>query len=185
MNKIGIVVLLGGEILNRVRNIEFDAAQISNNWRAFYQPPHITIKRPFMVSSSEQLEAILDKLSDSCRDMEPFDVTFGPVDKFGDKTIFQSVLESSKLKRIHLNMLALLDSLNINYATDFEGEHFRPHTTIATMLSQDQFHSVFNYLSNNDQLDGTSVTVSKLALMLNIDEEHWVVLQELAIGTND
>ena len=184
MLKVGIAALFEDLVFNDLRDIELKLANLTGNWRALQQPPHTTLKRPFEIESLEEFALLKIKLDKLFQTVKEFEVSFGSVSAFGTGTIYQSICTHSDLRTLHQNIVSVLDELGIEYNLDFEADQFVHHTTLATSLAEVEFDSAYKYMCDNDILDNTSTTISKIGLFLNIDNnQHWVVVHEYSIST--
>lgn len=126
--QIGFGVLLEGEHFNYTRRVELKLRQWFGANDGLKQPPHITFKAPFTVSSIEPFATYLDELAATTL---PFDVTIEGVGAFPPHVLYLDVQPNRRLIALHTRVLDELDSAYQVPPGRFEGERVTFHSTVA------------------------------------------------------
>lgn len=179
---LGIGALIEGPEFNTVRDIQLQLAAKTNSLNGLCQPPHVTVKRPFEVSSKEEVEAvieIMDKVATAC---SSFEVRLKDFDSFGSHFIYANAEDGEALMNLHHDLMSALYLLKV--APDpFEGESMAFHTTLAMGLSKKEFKTAESELENLMPDKPIHCKIKKLGLLLGLDDaSYWSVIKESPLG---
>ena len=125
---IGFGVLLEGECFNYARRVELELRRWFGMNDGLKQPPHITFKTPFTVSSIEPFANYLDELAATTL---PFDVTVEGVGAFAPHVLYLDVQPNQQLFALHTRVLQELASTYQVPSGRFEGQQVKFHSTVA------------------------------------------------------
>jgi 2'-5' RNA ligase len=177
---IGIGVLIEGDAFNSLRNTELRLRLKNGNADGLQQPPHVTVKRPFVVNE-EIFEHARSILHMTAQKFAPSQVKLTGESAFGTSVVFASVEPSEFLTRLHESLLKSLDTHGVQPDT-FEGQNMVFHSTLAMNLTPDQFEKSQDILQNLRLTWPLICNVSKLGLFLAIDDDrHWIVIDEATL----
>ena len=170
--KIGYGLILNDDMFNLIRDYELDVLQKIGVHQGLRQPPHITIKRPFLIDAGD-LEKYIDILKDFASTSSPMDMSYGPIKWFGNETAYLSI-QSEAIVNAHNHLLSLLAPQGISIG-DFESSSFIPHATLALEYTPDQTSIVREIIDSRTLLSGAS-QIDSVGLFLSLDDRHWVIV---------
>ncbi len=181
---IGIGVIIENPDYNRIRDIELNLANATGSFSGLGQPPHVTVKRPFVVDGLDDIQKaakIMDKLAASTK---AFKINLEGHKNFSDKVLYLEVVKNDHLNKIHEQLLAALEPLFPGSTGVFEGQKMIFHSTLAMDLSGKQFTVAEEALKHYDRKQlAFSVPIKKIGLFLGIDQEtHWVIIKEASLA---
>lgn len=170
--KIGIGLLIDDDAHNELRDLELIVSSKTGNELGLFQPPHITIKRPF---EADQNTFVYVKkiLKEFCSSVEEFEINLGIYRTFGNEVIY-AYTEDSKVISAQKTLLEKLEKINV-MPDEFDVDKYIAHSTIALDLSFNEFELAESELQN---YKGKSINtlISRVGLFLNVDERHWIVV---------
>lgn len=170
--KIGVGLLLEDDAHNELRDLELIISGKTGNELGLFQPPHITIKRPFDADRDTFMNAktILKKFSDS---VEAFEISLGIYRSFGEEVVY-AYTEDSKIIAAQKALLEMFEKINVE-PDEFDVSKYIAHSTIALDLSSDEFEIAKSELQN---YEGKTITtlITRVGLFLNVDQRHWIVV---------
>ena len=175
---IGVGLLLEGESYNKIREIEQIFSTTISNDHGLFQPPHITIKRPFQVKSLEDIQDISKTIEKFCKKQKKIKLKLSGIKSFTEKAVYFQVLNDSKVRSIHEDLLLILRSKHSIKAEAFDGPKFVAHSTIAMELDEKQHNEIERKLIHKYNKLRIDTTISKIGLFLNIDDAHWIIIRE-------
>lgn len=177
--QIGFALLLPDSVNNLIRDIELTVSDLTDNQLGLSQPPHITVKRPFQVSSRELL-VHLDKM---LRDFSDFysspSLKYGMTHDFGKTSLVLLLNDPNPVKMLHVQLLEICSKFSV-MPDKFEGDNFIPHTTVAMGLNSTNIHQANEILAQS-KLQGTEFTPTHLAILFFTDN-HWVTYSMHALS---
>ena len=144
--RIGLGILLPDVIYNHIRAVELDIMDKTSNQRGLTQPPNITVKRPFELSSKTELNSFL-KLLDSVNCEMVGTTSYESIGFFENGFMHLKVSENSLLNTLHSNLLKLCTNFHIK-PDEFEAENVIFHTTLAMNLTYEQVRQFAATLKN-------------------------------------
>lgn len=124
-------------------------------------PPHISVKSPFLfrhtgASVVEQLEEILAQWS-------PFQIRVGGLGVFRRSILYARVSDSPDLQALHRSLVEGLDGFVETLTTQYEGQGYTPHLTLADRLDPDDLVEARRILQ--DYRIGRSFWVEEIHLL--------------------
>lgn len=179
---IGIGALIEDEAFNALRKIELQIASKSGNWYGLFQPPHITIKRPFK-ADNKALQTTKKLMFDLAAQTLAFDVVLQSIEHFGTNVVYASLQETKKLNDMHV---WLIDNLRKNSVAvgDNESQTMIYHSTLTMNTTKVQFNAAIIEAQKQSSAFPLRCPIRKLGLFLNIDGgKHWIVIAEAALRT--
>jgi len=170
--KIGVGLLIDDDAHNELRDLELIVSRKTGNELGLFQPPHITIKRPFEADQNTFVDAkkILKEFSGS---IEEFEISLGIYRTFGNEVVY-AYTEDSKIVFAQKILLEKLEKINV-IPDEFDIDKYVAHSTIALGLSTDEFETAKSNLQNYKRKTITTL-ISRVGLFLNVDEKHWIVV---------
>lgn len=178
---IGIGVLLEANANNKLRHLELLLVNETGNWSGLGQPPHVTVKVPFQVSTAQDVERASRIMADLASGTTSFDIELQDFGNFGDKVIYAAVKNPDKLLRLSNKLID--EFIAPGAAREYERKRMIFHSTLAMNLSESQ------YLAGTEILRETSLEiktkVTGLGLFMGINNlQHWVVISESPFRSN-
>lgn len=171
--QIGIGIILEEGVYNYARDLELKISNQFNTKDGLRQPPHVTIKAPFEVSSLEPFVQYFDGLVSS---IKPFELELGGVDSFAPSVIYIKVKESQELNRLHLKIVKDLETQYNVKPTQYEGADRTFHSTLAMGdLTKKEHDKAMEYLKNENQTFKFKFTT--LGLFYLFEEKDWIVIR--------
>lgn len=170
--KIGIGLLIEDDAYNKLRDLELIVSSETGNELGLFQPPHITIKRPFEADQDTFVNA-KRILREFCGSVQEFEIDLGIYRTFGNEVIY-AFTDVSKIISIQKSLLEKFEKINV-MPDEFDADKYIAHSTIALDLSPNEFEIAESKLLN---YKGKTITtlISKVGLFLNVDERHWIVV---------
>lgn len=108
---IGIGVIFDESTCNTIRGIELNLANDTGNFAGLGQPPHVTVKRPFDVSSIEDIQKCQSILSGLAANTETFDLELSGIGNFSDSVLYLRPTYSKNLIAIHDDLVTEIESI--------------------------------------------------------------------------
>lgn len=177
--QIGFALLLPDSLNNLIRDIELTVSDALDNQQGLSQPPHITVKRPFEVSSREllvQLDEMLREFSDFYSSPS---LKYGMTRDFGKTSLVLLVDDPDPVEMLHVQLLEICSKFSV-MPDKFEGDNFIPHTTVAMGLNSANIHQANEILAQS-KLQGIEFTPTHLAILIFTDN-HWVTYSMHALS---
>jgi|GEM_PF-3321507 len=170
--KIGVGLLIDDDAHNELRDLELIVSSKTGNELGLYQPPHITIKRPFDADQNTFVDA-KKILKEFCSSVEEFEINLGIYRTFGNEVMY-AFTEDSKIISLQKTLLEKFKQVNV-MPDDFDTDKYIAHSTIALDLSSNEFELIESELRN---YKGKTINtlISRVGLFLNVDERHWIVV---------
>jgi len=170
--KIGVGLLIDNEAHNELRDLELVVSSKTGNELGLFQPPHITIKRPFEADQNTFVD-VKKILKEFCSSVEEFEVNLGVYRTFGNEVIY-AYMEDSKIISAKKILLEKLEKINV-IPDEFDEDKYIAHSTISLGLSSNEFRIAESELQNYKDKTMTTL-ISRVGLFLNVDEKHWIVV---------
>ncbi|MDO8487309.1 MAG: 2'-5' RNA ligase family protein [Candidatus Curtissbacteria bacterium] len=171
--QIGIGILLEEDAYNYARDLELKISNQFNTKDGLRQPPHVTIKPPFEVSSLEPFISYFDTLVKS---IKPFELELGGIDSFAPSVIYIKVTENPDLENLHLKILDELEEQFDIKPNQFEAKGYAFHSTLAMGdLSQDKYAKAMEYLQKENKSFKFKFTT--IGLFYLFEEKDWIVIR--------
>lgn len=181
---IGIGVLIEDADCNRIRSIELDLANATGNFCGLGQPPHVTVKRPFIVNSLRDLKKTEQIMEELAAETNSFTINVNGFQNFSDKVLYLQVQKNENLWQMHNRLIASLEARFPGAKGVFEGSKMVFHATLAMDLNAQQFGLAHQNLSQYQPENFVfSVPINRIGLFLGIDQEtHWSVVKETELS---
>lgn len=177
---IGIGVLLEEHANNKLRDLELLLATANNNWSGLGQPPHITIKVPFEVTSMSDIENVRSIMINLARQTQQFEIGLQGFGNFGDKVLYAAIQDATILQNLSNQLINQLTKSE--EAQKYEKEKMIFHSTLAMNLDPSQY-SIAKTSLDNESLELRTTAIS-LGLFLGIDDlQHWAVIHEVPLNS--
>jgi len=170
--KIGVGLLIDDNAHNELRDLELIVSSKTGNELGLYQPPHITIKRPFEADQNTFVDA-KKILKEFCGSMDEFEINLGIYRTFGNEVVY-AYTEDSKIVFAQGILLKKLEKINV-IPDEFDVDKYILHSTIELGLSPNEFEIAKSNLQNYKSKTITTL-ISRVGLFLNVDEKHWIVV---------
>lgn len=180
---VGIGLLFDAEHFNKVRAIELDLAEKTGNDRGLRQPPHVTVKRPFEITGSGELDQVAKIVSTVASVTSKVRVEFDGAGYFGDKVAYLRAVETKQLTDLHERLAGALQKVFDESAQEFEGSQMVFHTTLMSNLTEEEFKATSQLLGRID-VSGVhfSSTANHLGLFLSLDSGlNWIVISQFPL----
>ena len=139
---------------------------------------HLTILPPRVLKGSET--SAIESLEQSCREVDPFEVTLGEVETFipVTPTVFIRVAHAAvRMQEVH-------DQLNRDGVCCSEELPYIPHLTIAKMGTEEQAWKAFELARRRwAQYSGTRhIALEEVTFVREEQQGHWVDLASFPLG---
>lgn len=170
--KIGVGLLIDDDAHNELRDLELIVSSNTGNELGLFQPPHITIKRPFEADQNTFVNA-KKILKEFCSSIEAFEINLGIYRTFGNEVVY-AYTEDSKIVAAQKTLLEMFEKISV-MPDEFDVDKYIAHSTIALDLSLSEFEIAKSELQNYKSKTITTL-VSRVGLFLNVDERHWIVV---------
>lgn len=180
---IGVGLLLENERFNQVRKLELFLSEQIGNEHALRQPPHITVKRPFMVANSREVEKVIKIVSDLALKTEVIPIQFTGISNFSQKVIYIQVAKNDQLASVHRQLIDLF-SLEFEHSVgELEQDKMVFHSTLATNLTNDEFvlgSRLLNEWKGSDLRFNT--IVNRIGVFLSMDNGiNWIIYAQIEL----
>lgn len=143
-----------------------------------HMPAHLTILPPRRLNGSE--DAVIQTLSDACRESEPFEVALGEVETFipVTPTVFIRVAHAA------VRMQELHDRLNRDGVCCTEELPYIPHLTIAKMGTEEQAWKAFETARRHwaNYTGSRHIALEELIFVRENQSNCWVDLAPVTLG---
>jgi 2'-5' RNA ligase len=183
--KLGVAVLLDDATSNQIRLLELEVASATSNAYGLRQPPHITVKRPFEVSSHAEAAAFSEDVRSIARVTSTFTLAISGSGDFGGKVVYLPVATEDDSAQLRALPETLLETAaHYNASIDEYEATGRPtfHATIAMGLD-DQQHTAALDIVRNAAFSATTVA-NRLAVLISVDDgQNWSVFQTFTLGS--
>lgn len=170
--KIGIGLLVDGEAFNRLRELELIISNETSNELGLYQPPHITIKRPFE-SDKPTFESAKKLLKEFARSANEFEIDLGIYKTFSNQVIY-AYPDDTNIILLKNKLLGMLKKIGVE-GDEFDTDKFIAHSTIGLDLSPNEYKIAESKLENHKN-EVITTKISHVGLFLNIDKRHWIIV---------
>jgi 2'-5' RNA ligase len=146
-------------------------------------PAHVTVLPPRCLSESLQPTgeaAALESLAESCRCVDPFEITLGDTETFVPvtPTVFIRVAHAAyRLRELH-------DRLNSGILQSDEQWPYMPHLTIVKMATEQQALDAFRIAHKrwNEYRETRRVALEELTFVREGENGSWVDLAPIRLG---
>jgi hypothetical protein len=181
---IGAGLILDQVQHNFVRNLELEITRNTNNSSGLCQPPHVTVKRPFTVGSTEDVVRYAAMVAQIAKETQPIELCFQEPASFSHSTVYLPAVATDGSVLMNLHRL-LLDAANGAYSSAqdaYEGTAMVFHSSIALGLSEQQHLNTMKLLRDK-VVSHEHFTLNRLGLFLSIDEgKNWIIVHESLLG---
>ena len=139
-------VLLDPPAYNYIRNLQVKLCELFGAKETLKLEPHFTIKYAFGRDDLSTVESYFDTLVSQT---QTFEITLDSINSFESKVVYMNVGKNEILKKLHLNILqALLKDFSVK-PSEFEGENYNFHSTLAYKdVSEETIVKIKVYLKN-------------------------------------
>lgn len=178
--RIGVGLLIDAPFYDKIRSLELQIAEATKSSTGLGQPPHVTVKRTFEVDSIADINKCTEIMGMIAEKHNPIPLSFQGIANFNKKVLYMQVAPSSLLRRIHKDLLTILESSFSNARSALEADKMVFHTTLAMQLSSEQFN-IARQITDALPTNATNFTstAQRIGLFLGIDNNtHWVVLSD-------
>ena len=178
--QIGIGALIEDESFNEIRALELEIYENTNDFKGLIQPPHITIKRPFVVNNLEELKEVIRIIQQISKTTYQFNIELGSVENFSQTVLYLSLVNIKEIFNLHLKLVELLREKFPSSINEFDGDGVIFHTTVAMDIKAEIFDIEKKLiLPKAKTILNKPVKINKLGLFLALDNEtQWVVVFE-------
>lgn len=181
MYKIGVGLLLPLDIENQIRSLELSIFNTSKVPDGLFQPPHVTIKRPFEISSQSRLQQFTDEIDNLAKDSIKCEFKYTRSGSFPDGSVYIQVRENSELLAIHNKLLGIASNFDAR-ADNFEGINVLFHTTIAINLGDTQKADAIK-MADRASFTETTIEAAHIGLFLRVAGAGWVIIHRSPLSS--
>ena len=171
--KIGIGLLVEGALFNALRELQLRLIQATNNSYGIKQPPHVTVRRPFVPTKIDDVARVCALIDDMAKRHNPIDVTLQSLGCFGDRVCYLAVAPSSELLQVQQSIEEALLKASMPVTESGDAPIF--HVTLAHNLTADQFVTAQRVLDDPGLVLPIQARLAKIGLFMEIDDQ-WVVV---------
>ena len=179
---IGVGILLPEDIYNSVTGLQLkvnDKFSDSIN-PVLNQPPHITVKRPFVIDGKDKLDGFISKVDELIGKVS-LSVRYEGAGNFEDGTVYLSVSKDESLLHIHSELLELCAEYGV--APDgFEAANFKPHTSVSSETPEDVVGSMIGIVES-DPVSSAGFKPENAGIFLKSATDSWTVIHESRLKT--
>ena len=163
--EVAFVILLEGNQYDYIRRLQLKINKLFHTKEALKLEPHITIKYAFEVLDLQPIE---DYFKELISENKPFNIKINGINSFETNVVFADVEKNDKLTDLHLKILNYLGKRFFIQPSEFEGNNFHFHSTLAYKDIDDKtFQKIKEELKNeNPQM---TFTVQKLGIYLKLN----------------
>ncbi len=170
MIKIGIVCLLPEEVSNYYQELRLKIATEFGLDVNFSVPAHITVKYPFPVKATDEIEKVAQEF---CMSQTKTKWTLCDFDRFinPDKyVVFIDAIPTKKTRKAHASFLNKLQKISWVQWGQFDNVDLHYHVTLATQgITSENFGAIWSFVNQQEKPD-FEVFFDNLALV-RIDED--------------
>ncbi len=179
---IGVAALLEGKAFNIVRSLEVAINEKLPKASSLNQPPHVTIKRPFVVNTRQDIEHVSRLINLVVSDEKSFNIEYNGVDSFSDKALIMPLKKPlTELKSLHRRLVGELSRF-YDCRVNFEGDAMIYHTSLATNLKGRDIETAKAAIAEMTIPEG-AVSIDKIGLFLNTNNgSEWVIIEEIHLS---
>ncbi len=149
-------------------------------------PPHITIKRPAILTNPALLSAMSGAIRVGLQHLQPFQVELDGYGVFrhpGRNVVFIKVRDERSFCELHTSVAAALSSVLADPGLDqYENSAYHPHLTIGNALSDLELAVMEHELSGGSYRLNFSFTLSEIALFSQPPAQPWQTVDRLVLG---
>ncbi len=176
--KIGLAFLLPDSLDNIIRQIEIDIMDHLGYNDGLIQPPHITIKRPFVIESLQVLANFVKQINKVALSIKNQSLILEKIGFFPGGTLYLEVSESESFTLLHYEILKICKIFTTEL-DPFEGNNFKPHISVAMNISGDQINTAKKIIDN---IFVSSIRFSPTHLaILMLYKEQWITISKLSL----
>jgi 2'-5' RNA ligase len=181
--KLGVAILLDDETSNRMRLLELEVASATSNTCGLKQPPHITVKRPFEVSTYAEAAAFSEEVRSVAQVTSAFSLVISGSGNFGEKVVYLPVVAEDNDAQLQALTKGLLE---VTFRYDASIDEYEAvgqpafHATIAMGLNGQQQVQALDIV-RKAAFNATTVA-NRLAVLISVDDgQNWSVFQTFTL----
>lgn len=180
---VGVGLLLNDEPFNKVRELELCLAELTGNNRALQQPPHITVKRPFVLANNNELKKVIQTVADLAKITKAIPIRYNGISQFGNSAWYLQAANCEPLAAVHRQLVGLISQTFENSVGELEQDKMVFHTTLALNLTNEEFKVSTQYLKDRDEKDFQSnTTLNQFGVFLSMDNGiNWIVCAQISL----
>ena len=181
---IGIGALFENEAFNYIRSLELGIYEDTNDFKGLTQPPHVTVKRPFLVNDMTEIQYVDKIMQQVGHETQSFSLELSSIKSFSKSVLYLNVEDNQILNDLHLRLIKTLSSKFPGSVDQFDGDGVIFHATIGMGMNKDSFNSASKLLkSKKIDILNKPIRISKLGLFLALDDEsQWVIISETPLA---
>ena len=149
-------------------------------------PPHITIKRPAVLSNRALLPAMSGAIRVGLQNIAPFQVELDGYGIFrhpGRNVVFIKVRDERPFCQLHMAVAHALSSVLADPGLDqYENAAYHPHLTIGNALSNLELAVMEHELSDGSYRLNFSFALTEIALFSQPPAQPWQTVDQLILG---
>lgn len=170
--QIGFSALLDTPSYNYVRTLQVKLKKLFQVKETLKLEPHFTIKYAFETNSLDEVEKYFDEVVSQTKE---FEIEVKGIDYFDNEVVILDISKNEFLSKLHLKILKDLAAKFAVKPSEFEGENFNFHITLAYKdISEKKFQKIKGYLKTENPK--FKVVVKKFALYLLLDpKDNWFI----------
>ncbi|PID33004.1 hypothetical protein CR969_03060 [Candidatus Saccharibacteria bacterium] len=169
-----------GEAANYIRELELAISAKSNVYDGLSQPPHITIKRPFAVTTAE-LDKVRRAVDELANEIDPIQLTFEAIDSFGSSVVFLVPSRKDVLRKIYETIVQKIVGVFGDVSDDHERNNPVFHCTVALNLTEESFSIAKNTAQEGFSEAPECARLDKVGIFVQHDDQ-WVTIYEKELG---
>lgn len=154
--------------------------QLANSYRKRYDPhykliePHITLREKFTVTSEDELNKLIQALSDIAQSSPTFTLTISKFSTFHpvNNVIYLAVDKNEAIRDLH-------QKINEHNSQDDRPYAFIPHITLAQKMDTDEMLDVYAGIKRNN-LD-LEFVVDRFHLFKQAEDRTWSIVQSFEL----
>ena len=159
--QIGLVALIDISSYNYARKLQLKLYEQVDVIEELKLEPHITIKYAIEVDNLEKIEKYFDEL---VAQTERFEVQIKGINYFESGVVFLDIVKNNLLSNLHLKILNDLAAKYSIKPSEFEGENFNFHITLAKDLDLEKFKLIKEGLKTENP--NFKIKITQLAMYL-------------------
>jgi len=171
-HNVGIALLPQVDMAIEIRMRQSEISRKYNTVQGLLQPPHVTIKRPFIVDNISKIKNFCELLAKNNSAIHAIYEKYGFI---GNKIICLKLKKNKRIENLHKKIIKNLCKIyGAKIIDNMEGEQMKFHTTLAYGdLSETQCKlaqkNMKNFKSNSSMFE-----LNQIALLRSVGDE-WVI----------
>lgn len=149
-------------------------------------PPHITVKRPTVLTDPTRIEGIRAAMRTVAASLPPIPIAlkgFGSFKVPGRNVVFLKVENEAPLCRLHERVaVALRDVFGTEQADHFENGNYHPHLTIGNELSEIDLAVLEHELTSGGYRLDFNFTITQFTLYVHATGKPWEAIETFSFN---